>query len=102
MTEFYGYNYTIVFQINNSADVLREYFGKFGDVGNVHRPINMQTKLYHDFAFVRYYREDEVERVLDEANGAWLFGKEMFIKAIKQRAYYGQDESTNSPKKKRP
>ncbi|CEM07002.1 unnamed protein product [Vitrella brassicaformis CCMP3155] len=50
-------------------DMLRQTFGKYGQVRDVYIPKVHGTSLAKGFAFVRYGSRDEVERILSEAAG---------------------------------
>lgn len=73
---------------------------RFGEVGNAHRPMALDTKKLFNFAFVRYLRKEDAIRAQAEMDGQWLDGRELSVRYVKQTSYYGQDESTELSKDK--
>ena len=83
-----------------SSEEIREYYSQFGEIATCHRPMNLQTKKYHNFAFVKYLHAGSAERAIAETDKKWIFGCELNVTAVRQVSMYSQDESTEYLDKK--
>ena len=84
-----------------STEEIREYFAQFGEIATCHRPMNLQTKKYHNFAFVKYLHAHSADNAIANTDKKWIFGVELNVSIVKQISMYSQDESTEYLDKKK-
>jgi len=58
---------------------LREMFGRYGDIGDVHIPKDKWTGENRGFGFVRFYSNRDAEEALDRMDGRTVQGRELRV-----------------------
>lgn len=73
------------------------YFGNFGKIGDINRPIDLKTRKYRPFIFVRFIRIQDALDAAKNMNHTYLFQKLVTVEFVKKVTYFGQDETTLDP-----
>jgi RNA recognition motif-containing protein len=74
---------------NTSEAQLRELFSQAGQVKSVSRPVDRNTKLMRNFAFVEMATPAEASKAIETFNGQTVDGSE--IKVSEARAHEGHE-----------
>ena len=77
-----------------SPEQVQKMCEQFGEVASCHRPMNLNTRVYHPFCFVKFVQARSALAAVEALDGQWLDEEELRVSVVKQVSYYGQDEST--------
>ena len=82
---------------DTTDDKLRMFFGPFGTIGDIKRPIDLKTRKFRDFVFIRYLRVKDAIQAAKEMNHVRIDSRIVTTEYIKPVTYFGQDETSVSP-----
>lgn len=76
---------------------LRDAFGQFGTVTDIHLPTDRETGRPRGFAFVTFSTEEESKLATEKMNGTELEGRPLTVNEAKPREALGATRSFSSP-----
>ena len=76
---------------------LQEIFSAFGPIGDINRPIDLKTRKYRNYVFIRYLRVADAIKAAKEMNNFRINRRVIKTEYINPVTYFGQDETTLSP-----
>lgn len=79
-------------------DMIHEYFGRFGKIGDISRPIDLKTRKYRNFVFIRFFRAQDAMQAARSTNNIRINEKLITTEFISNTTYFSQDETSVSPK----
>lgn len=71
---------------NSHEDELRKKFDRFGDIGDIYLPMDRDTRKCRGFAFVRFYKKDDMLDAVDAfRDGLSIDGREIRVEQAEER-----------------
>jgi RNA recognition motif-containing protein len=79
-----------------SVEKVREIFQEFGEISSLYYPYNLKEKKPRGFAIIRYLRPECAENAKNTLHNTCLgVGRNVLISWVRQKVYFGKDESQN-------
>jgi RNA recognition motif-containing protein len=76
---------------------LRDAFGQFGSITDVHIPSDRETGRPRGFAFITFSTEEESKLATEKMNGTDLGGRPLTVNEAKPKEAMGGSRSFSSP-----
>lgn len=83
-----------LFCLQRSKEKLEELFSQFGEVTSIYYPMDLKSRTFRGFAFVRYGNRRQAELAAKEMHDANLgVGRNIQVAIVTAKTYISQDES---------
>lgn len=78
-----------------TPEMMQDLFGSYGEVASIYNPMDLKTRTFRNFAFVRYISKIAAVRAWEELDNVNLgIGRNIRVSQSFAPQYFGMDEST--------